>query len=298
MELKKAKILINKQIIKFSNNINNLLSKNSFEVFFYTDSFDAIDLINKENISIVLINNFSILKELNNYYKNSSLTYIVITNDTSILDYYIQEGASEFINLAVLEEDIVNRLKLVIKKEQRIQSLINLTNKDFLTNLANKKYFYEQARKYYEENENIAICIIDIDDFKMINDTYGHLVGDIAIKELAKILKKNTKGKDIVARFGGDEFCILLQDITPSDATELINEIRDQVTNTTFSLGDIKLNITISTGLSTNKGNSLEEMIHYADKNLFNSKKFQKPKRKLCTNCNLCKKDQKESYAT
>jgi len=298
MELKKAKILINKQILKFSNNINNILSKNSFEVYFYTDTSDAIDIINKENISIVLINNFSILKELNNHYKNTSLTYIVATNDTSMLDYYIQEGASEFINLAVLEEDIVTRLKLVIKKEQRIKSLIDLTNKDFLTNLANKKYFYEQAVKSYKENDNLAICMIDIDDFKMINDTYGHLVGDIAIKELAKILEKNTKGKDIVARFGGDEFCILLQDITPLDASELINNIRSQVTNTTFSLADIKLNFTISTGLSTNKGSSLEEMIHYADKDLFNSKKLQKPKRKLCTNCNLCKKDKKATSDT
>jgi len=104
---------------------------------------------------------------------------------------------------------------------------------------------------------------------------------------LAKILEKNTKGKDIVARFGGDEFCILLQDISPQDANELINRIRHKVMQTTFKIAGVELKFTISTGLSTIKGNSLEDMINTADQNLFNSKKLQKPKRKICTNCKI-----------
>ena len=105
--------------------------------------------------------------------------------------------------------------------------------------------------------------MIDIDNFKKINDTFGHNKGDEVIKSLANLLKESIKGKDIVARIGGEEFILLLQDIKTLDAINFLNTLCKDIA---------KLNFTVSIGLTTQKLNSLDEMITQADKLLYKAK--------------------------
>ncbi len=93
-----------------------------------------------------------------------------------------------------------------------------MANTDFLTGARNRRSFFKEINEYIEEckdsGENFAVAMIDIDKFKNINDTYGHDIGDVAIKELVRIITESIKGSDVVARFGGEEFCVLLKDIS------------------------------------------------------------------------------------
>ena len=298
MKIENTNILVQENICLLSDTVKNRLQSKPYKTHFFKNTSEAIHLLKKEAVSLIILNNLNMLKEIKKYYSDNSLAVIVILSDTSIVDYYVKEGATDFVNISVLEDDLLPRIDLSLSKCQKIQNLINLTNTDFLTNLSNKRHFYEKAQHIYNTKENLAVCMIDIDDFKMINDTYGHLAGDYAIKELANILKQNIKGKDLVARFGGDEFCILLQDISPNNAYELITKIKNSVKNRTFQIADKNINFTISFGMTTEKKSSLNEMLHFADLNLFNSKLVQKPKRKICTNCNACKTSKQKEQKT
>lgn len=131
----------------------------------------------------------------------------------------------------------------------------NDSTKDFLTGLYNTRHFdkvLNKAQRRVQNNTETLTCLmVDIDFFKKINDTYGHAVGDLVLKGLAKILIRNTRKKDILARVGGEEFCVLLFDCTKNEAHDLALGINKAVAKHKFYLKDNKyINITVSIGLA------------------------------------------------
>jgi diguanylate cyclase (GGDEF)-like protein len=114
--------------------------------------------------------------------------------------------------------------------------------------------------------------MIDIDKFKNINDTYGHDIGDIAIQEVKKILDKNLRTSDLMARFGGEEFCILLEDITIENTKLLFEKIRKKFEENVIDADGTKISYTISTGIYFGFSDSLEDMIRLSDEALYIAK--------------------------
>ncbi len=116
----------------------------------------------------------------------------------------------------------------------RLIKKLNLSSHtDFLTGLRNRRYFHlklnkEEARAA-RKNTTACIAMIDVDDFKTVNDTYGHATGDKIISELAAILKQSTRGTDIVTRWGGDEFAIIFPETSLADSYEVMERIRHKI---------------------------------------------------------------------
>jgi diguanylate cyclase (GGDEF)-like protein len=104
---------------------------------------------------------------------------------------------------------------------------------DFLTGLWNRRYFYlqltEAELKAAKRNSSLCIAMIDADNFKAVNDIYGHMIGDGLLIDLATILKKNTRSSDVVTRWGGDEFAIIFSETSLEDTTAIIERIRYKV---------------------------------------------------------------------
>jgi diguanylate cyclase (GGDEF)-like protein len=115
--------------------------------------------------------------------------------------------------------------------------------------------------------------MIDIDKFKNINDKYGHDIGDIAIKEVAKILHNNLRACDLVARFGGEEFCILLEDISSKDLEIMFERIRKNFEENIININEISINYTVSFGIAYGILDSLNDMVTLSDEALYYSKK-------------------------
>lgn len=117
--------------------------------------------------------------------------------------------------------------------------------------------------------------MIDIDYFKLINDKYGHLLGDLVLKDIINIVKDNIRGKsDWIARYGGEEFLILFNDTSKEEAYNLLKGIKSIVENSILKYDDIEINITISIGMAslTNEINDMDKLIRIADKNLYKAK--------------------------
>jgi len=115
--------------------------------------------------------------------------------------------------------------------------------------------------------------MIDIDDFKKVNDKYGHDTGDKVIIHLANVLMSNTNYRDVVSRFGGEEFCVVLKNINRFSAVEIFDRLRSEVESSiVYSDKKEPIQFTISIGVSLYSEDGLEETINQADMMLYNAK--------------------------
>lgn len=173
-------------------------------------------------------------------------------------------------------DEIVSELQKEKEREAYKKDLEFASNHDLLTGLANRKLFFTRLEQLVSdslrEKKSVAILSMDLNRFKPINDTYGHDVGDIAIKELVRLITENIKGSDVVARFGGEEFCVLLKNIDKSSAVEIFVRLRLKVANNVININNNKIQYTISTGLTFNCDEGVEEMLNQADMALYNAK--------------------------
>ena len=155
-----------------------------------------------------------------------------------------------------------------------------LVNKDSLTQIYNKRYFETFAQDIFLSGRKCSIILIDIDDFKNINDQYGHLAGDLVMKETAAIIKSQLRETDIIARIGGDEFAIICLDAESEYGKEIAERIRDKVEKAVLSYLSHSIYLTISVGCVSNEYNkaTLNEIIQNADDALYTSKENGKNK--------------------
>lgn len=170
-----------------------------------------------------------------------------------------------------------NASKSNLKLKNNEDRLKNLANSDSLTKLYNRRYFYKIATKILKlsqrTKQNVCVCMIDIDDFKSINDTYGHYLGDFVIKNLAKKLNSLIRQSDIVARYGGEEFVLLLPDTNLDGAQVIANKICKEIFEQKLINKKIDLSYTISLGLSQYNGiDSIDDFIIKADEALYKAK--------------------------
>jgi diguanylate cyclase (GGDEF)-like protein len=149
---------------------------------------------------------------------------------------------------------------------------------DGLTNCYNKREIQEFIKKFLfnylrYKNDFFTIMMLDLDHFKKINDTYGHLAGDYVLKEVAKIIKNSIRKSDICGRFGGEEFVILLPNTKLSGAMKLAERIRQTIENHNFIFNGKKINVTVSIGItSVGINDSYESLIDRADEALYEAK--------------------------
>lgn len=164
-------------------------------------------------------------------------------------------------------ENANEKLALNILKEK------DKANRDFLTGSYNRRYFFDSGEQLFKKavrnKENIAVAMLDIDKFKNINDTYGHDVGDIAIKEVARILNDNLRDYDLVARFGGEEFCILLENISIQKTQQLFENIRIAFENNIFEVNKDKISYKVSIGICYGIEKDLDTMVKKSDEGLY-----------------------------
>lgn len=169
--------------------------------------------------------------------------------------------------------------KVEVYKDITKYKQTNLDGIDFTTKLLNKQTTFKQLEEYLksinEKPESFTLAMADIDFFKKINDTYGHLAGDEILKKISECLIKNTKGDDIVGRFGGEEFIILLKNTNLDNSKALLEKIRKDIDDLIVKYNNFIIdNLNISIGAVFNQDNNtdLNNLIEKADKALYNVK--------------------------
>jgi diguanylate cyclase (GGDEF)-like protein len=171
------------------------------------------------------------------------------------------------------------KLTRVNKKLEELQNkLQEQAHRDPMTNLYNRRYFHEVSSSIFQivqrDDHHISLIMIDIDNFKRINDTYGHAVGDEVIKKLASLLERNVRKSDIVSRFGGEEFVILLPSTDLKGAQKIASKIREAVEEILIVADESVIRFTISLGLADIRSSdqNIEAILNRADKALYKAK--------------------------
>lgn len=147
---------------------------------------------------------------------------------------------------------------------------------DHLSGLYNSGYLRARIKEEIErcsrEDIGFALAFIDLDNFKFVNDRHGHLVGDKALKQAADIFAKNIRKSDVLARYGGDEFVLLMPGTKIEQAEKIMQRIEEAVAASTF-IKEIKISLSSSIVVFPEDGDSLDELLTAADKRMYEKKK-------------------------
>jgi diguanylate cyclase (GGDEF)-like protein len=174
------------------------------------------------------------------------------------------------------------RQNAVLRKEvARLQVFRSMAYRDPLTGLWNRRYFEERLAEEQSRSQRagagrrFSVLVVDINDFKTINDQHGHPVGDTLLKWTGEFLATHLRTHDVPCRTGGDEFAVLLPDVSSEDAARLIARLREQliVANRTH---EIPIGLSLGTATWPDSGGTLSELIAHADEEMYADKRRQK----------------------
>ena len=248
------------------------------------DGQEALNIIGEKSkkFSIVItdynmpiMDGMELTVHLRETYEKDKLSIIVLSiNDSpDIPTQFLKLGANDFLNKPFTKVEVSTRVNANLEILELFEKVKDMANRDFLTGAFNRRYFFDSGKAIFEKNKRrkteITIAMIDIDKFKNINDTYGHDIGDIALQETVNILTCNLRTSDLMARFGGEEFCILLENISLNDTMALFEKIRKTFEKNIIALDNEEIKFNISIGICYGFENTLEEMIKIADNGLY-----------------------------
>lgn len=179
----------------------------------------------------------------------------------------------------VLHQQILYSSNEIKQLKNDLEQAQAIAKTDDLTKIPNRRGFNEiilqVAKVAQAEQSSFALILLDIDFFKTINDDFGHLIGDSVLRFLAQQLDSETKGKDRVARFGGEEFVVILPNTSYDDAIHVANDLRKKIAGNNLKVKshDKPLRLTISAGVTTYQmGEDVDKLIDRADKSLYQAK--------------------------
>ena len=273
---------------------NNMQEK--YNVFYATNGKEALEKIEsipKPHIIIADImmdemDGYKFFKALSKNNNFNNIPFIFLTAKTTPEDIAkgFELGSVDYItkpfNLTELLARIKSHIELMLAKKELTESnkkLETLSRIDYLTQLSNRMDMLEKVEnekaRFKRSNNSFSIVLCDIDDFKKFNDTYGHDCGDFILVSIANTIKSILREQDNVARWGGEEFLLLLPDSNMEGAKITSEKIREKIASTPYYYNDIKLEVTMTFGVSVFDNDSIDfdYYIAKADKALYKGKK-------------------------
>lgn len=286
-------LLINDDVVQ-AKNIKQMLLKITANVKVISNS-DELDIINEYTPDLVIISSMlenedplriSII--LRGKAEISGVVIILQIDEDGmpLVVKGIELGINDYFVYPIEESELLARIKTQLRRKQYQDNLrndleqsVNLAAKDGLTGLFNRRYFdihlKQMIEKTNKESIKLYLLMCDIDNFKHVNDTYGHQAGDKVLTIVSRILNNTLRVTDLIARFGGEEFTILLTDIDISQAIETAERVRVKIEYMDFHIEDQMepLKKTISIGVTEyKKEESIESFIERADKAMYEAK--------------------------
>jgi diguanylate cyclase (GGDEF)-like protein len=256
----------------------------------------ALEVLKKVDIDLILLDiimpnmdGYQLCKKLkeNEITKNIPIIFITSNTDEYSIKKAYETGGVDYVTKPFKPAELLARINTHVKMRELINDLEKskeelklLASTDPMTKLSNRRYFSEISEHIMNlvkrDTMKASIIILDIDRFKNINDTYGHKVGDEVIIDLSNTLQELTRKSDIVCRYGGEEFVILLLDTSLKGTVIIAKKIREYIeSNNLYIHNNQKLKYTVSLGVSQVEieDKNMEAALKRADNALYTSKK-------------------------
>lgn len=269
--------------------------RDQFNVLEAVDGKTALTRLQKKIVvdSILLdyqlpdLSGIDLLKYLSNHYQGTPVIMLTAHGSEQVAVEALKLGAFDYYVKGDLTQKTLNRAIIsAIKKTTALEKLKEKNSKlkfmayhDHLTGLFNREQFEESAKKSLARasrfKKKIAILMMDLDHFKKVNDTLGHEVGDLLIKEVASRFIAAIREMDTLARLGGDEFAIIIDELKESTDVEFIAKKLIAVTNEPFFIKNHTIHISVSVGIAVfpEAAKTVRELMNNADSALYAAKK-------------------------
>ncbi|MCM8826629.1 MAG: GGDEF domain-containing protein [Candidatus Omnitrophica bacterium] len=203
----------------------------------------------------------------------------------NFINYKLNTERQIYLSLECIPERIKEHIPIFIHQLNLCLGRIELYNKlqeisihDYLTGVFNRRHIMERFSEEFERAKkfsfNISFLMVDVDDFKKLNDTYGHIVGDVILREIAYSLKENIREIDSIGRLGGEEFAIILPETNKGSAIIVAKRMQERIALKKIKAFDEKINVTVSIGVSSYPQDSLSSdmLMEIADKAMYKAK--------------------------
>ena len=259
--------------------------KDFYDIKYASNGADAIKIIGQEPLPDLILldlempdmNGFEVMKLLKQDEKTSDIPVIFVTGHDDIKneERALINGAVDYITKPISPIIVKARVKTHLTIKCQRDQLLKKASYDQLTQVYNRHKLVEEGQRFFSKSkrhgDSFCLTILDIDFFKNVNDTHGHLIGDEILKSVANLLKSNVRAEDIVARFGGEEFVIVFDRCVLNDAQLKADILRMQVAR--LFPNDIK--ITASFGVTCadiSRHKNFDDILKDADDALYKAK--------------------------
>ncbi|MBT3359570.1 MAG: diguanylate cyclase [Rhodospirillales bacterium] len=267
------------------------LNRYQFRVLEAADGKEALALANASKrrsadpISLVVtdfnmpkMDGFDLIRELRKDWTKDHMAIIGISamGSNTLSAKFIKIGANDFITKPFLPEEFLCRISQNMDNLEQLQALRDAATKDYLTGMYNRRFFFDVSQPIFaaakRKESDLMVAMIDVDFFKSVNDNYGHDVGDEVLKGVAGVLLKSTRETDIIARMGGEEFCLLAPGMNAKNAAKYLESLRKKIAALKFTSGGTEFSITASIGATCTLTHTLDAMIGDSDEKLYEAK--------------------------
>lgn len=269
------------------NHLVRLLTAHEFIVHEADDGARALSVLERHpEIKVVITDYFmpgmdgvELTRRIRRRHRKDELAVIGISayGNTILSARFIKNGANDFLNKPFSSEEFYCRVTQNLEMLEYIQKLRETSIRDPLTGLYNRRHFFEAAKELFTRarrgEETITLAMLDIDHFKKVNDTYGHAVGDEVLKHVAQGLSNRFRGHDVVARLGGEEFCVIATGMEGQQAMAVFNDLRNSIERSKAKCGKTTVGVTISIGICDKPKESVDAMLAAADAALYKAKR-------------------------
>ncbi len=258
--------------------IRLILSRAGFDVAVATDGPAALDLLRSDDsIDLLLIDlampgmsGIEVAQRLKEENRDERLYMILLTAHDAAENRVraLNNGLDDFLTKMAGESEIIAKIRSAARRlemERRLSSineeLQELALTDELTGIANRRALFRAGEKMLAETGEVSAVLFDLDGFKQVNDTYGHLAGDRILADVAAAFRANTRVGDLVTRYGGDEFVLLLPNTPEADAHVIAQRIRRAVASLGWTIRDATIvRTSVSYGIASNRAGPSELM--------------------------------------
>jgi len=265
-----------------------VLQREGYQVVTAANGIEALEQLERESVQIILsdimmpkMDGFELIKNIRSNPALKAIYVILITARIQEGDRVrgLDLGADDYITKPFSFSELLARVRVgsrVIKYQRHLE---HQTLTDALTGLFNRRALEEKFRDEFARakryNHALSVLILDIDNFKTVNDTYGHPGGDEVLVKIADILRAKTRQSDVSARFGGEEFVLVLPETDQENALQVATKIHEEIRSCKFGTADRPFALTVSIGISSTSDKTYSDwrqMLDTADQALYLAK--------------------------
>jgi two-component system, cell cycle response regulator len=195
-------------------------------------------------------------------------------------------GFDDFLSKSCTEVEVVARVaaaRRMIARQRQLDAAVRewkgIASHDELTGVYNRRFFFDEATRFLGEKREIAVLLFDLDNFKVINDSLGHVAGDQVLREIGGVFLRNTRHDDVIARYGGDEFVLLVADLSMEETYALAERLRTEIAAVRTPLTETTTSVSASVGIGFSSliaDATVNLILEAADRDLYARKWIQK----------------------